>query len=248
MRVHIMADLHLEFAPFQPNKVDADVVVFAGDVHNGVNGIRWILRTFPERPVIYVLGNHEFHGQEIPKLLSEVRALARGTNVHVLENEVVEIGNVTFLGATLWTDFRLNGDVTLAEAAAQTGMTDFQRISVLPSCRLFRPKDARQIHMQSMGWLAQQVQRARGKNVVVVTHHAPSIRSIPLGFCNHWLNPAFASNLESFVAKSGVKLWTHGHVHSRSDYVVGTTRIVVNPRGFPGQAQTSFDPELVVEV
>jgi predicted phosphohydrolase len=247
MRVHIMADLHLEFAPFQPNKVDADVVVLAGDVHNGVNGIKWILKTFPDQPVVYVLGNHEFYGQRIPKLISEVKALAGGSNVHVLENDSAEIGNVTFLGATLWTDFRLNGDIDLAEAAAQTGVADFQRIHVSPSLRHFSPRDARQIHAQSLEWLIQQVQHAQGKQVVVVTHHAPGPHSIPLGFCNDALNPAFASNLESFVEGSRVKLWIHGHIHSRSDYTVGTTRIIANPRGCPGET-TDFDPGLVLEV
>lgn len=247
MRVHILADLHLEFAPFQPKKVDADVVVLAGDVHTGLNGIRWILKTFRKQPVIYVLGNHEFYGQKIPKLISEVKELARGSNVYVLENEAVKIGHVTFLGATLWTDFRLNGDAALAEEVAQTGMTDFQQIRMTPSGRRFRPKEARRIHEQSLNWLARQVRRVPGQQVVV-THHAPSSQSIPLGFCNHSLNPAFASNLETFIAKSGVKLWIHGHVHSRSDYVVGTTRITANPRGFPGEPRTSFDPGFVVEI
>ena len=248
MRVHIMADLHLEFAPFQPNKVDADVVVLAGDVHNGVNGIKWILKTFPEQPVIYVLGNHEFYGQKIPKLISEIKELAQGSNVHVLENEAVEIANVTFLGATLWTDFRLYGDIELAEQAAESGVTDFQRIHVSPSLRHFRPKDARRIHAQSLDWLTQQVRNAQGDQVVVVTHHAPSPQSIPLGFCNDSLNPAFASNLEPFIANSGVKWWIHGHIHSRSDYVIGTTRIVANPRGCPGEPHVDFDPGLVIEV
>jgi predicted phosphodiesterase len=248
MRVHILADLHLEFAPFHRKKVDADVMVLAGDVHNGVSGLNWILKTFPERPVIYVLGNHEFHGQKIPKLISEVKQLARGSHVHVLENDAVEIGDVIFLGATLWTDFRLYGDAAMAEAAAQTDVTDFQRIHVSPAGRYFRPQDARRIHGRSMQWLVQHLPRLRGKQVVVVTHHAPSIQSIPLGFCNHWLNPAFASNLESFIARSGIKLWIHGHVHSPSDYMVGTTRVVANPRGFPGEPPTGFDPGLVIEI
>ena len=73
MRVHVISDLHLEFAPFQPNNVDADVVVLAGDVHTGKNGIKWILEAFRDRPVIYVLGNHEFYGQKIPKLIDEIK-------------------------------------------------------------------------------------------------------------------------------------------------------------------------------
>jgi hypothetical protein len=56
------------------------------------------------------LGNHEFYGQKIPKLIDEIKEVAQGSNVHVLENQSVEIGDVVFLGATLWTDFRLNGD------------------------------------------------------------------------------------------------------------------------------------------
>ena len=32
------------------------------------------------------------------------------------------------------------------------------------------------------------------------------------------LNPAFASNLEPFVAASNASLWIHGHIHQHSDY------------------------------
>jgi hypothetical protein len=70
------------------------VIVLAGDVHTGKNGIKWILETFPDRLAIYVLGNHEFYGQKISKLIDEIKEVAQGTNVHVLENESVEIGNV----------------------------------------------------------------------------------------------------------------------------------------------------------
>lgn len=248
MRVQILSDLHLEFAPFQPNNVGADVVLLAGDVHTGRNGIKWILKTFPDRPVIYVLGNHEFYGQKIPKLISEVKEVAQGTNVHVLENDSVEIENVVFFGATLWTDFRLNGDPVLAEVAAQTGMTDFRRIRVTPSYRRFRPSDARRIHARSLEWLAEQIEQARGRKIVVVTHHAPSPQSIPMQFRNDPLNPAFASNLESFIAESGATLWIHGHIHHRADFIVGGTCVVANPRGYPTEPHTGFDPTLVIEI
>jgi predicted phosphodiesterase len=111
MRIHILSDLHLEFAPFQLVQLDADVIVLAGDIHTGVNGFKWIRETFPKQQIIYVLGNHEFYGQKIPKLTEELKAVSVGTNIHVLENDAIEIGDVIFLGATLWTDFRLNGDV-----------------------------------------------------------------------------------------------------------------------------------------
>jgi len=248
MRVHILSDLHLEFAAFKPINVNADVVVLAGDVHTGKNGIKWILKAFPDRPVIYVLGNHEFYGQKIPKLISEIKELAQRTNVQVLENDKVEIGDVAFLGATLWTDFRLNGDPVLAEVAAQTGMTDFRRIRVTPSYRRFRPSDARRIHAHSLEWLAQRIEQARGRKIVVVTHHAPSPQSIPARFQNDPLNPAFASNLEPFIVECGAALWIHGHIHHRADFTVGGTRVVANPRGYPTEPHTGFDPTLVIEI
>jgi hypothetical protein len=44
MKLLVLSDLHLELAPFPPDPQAAaavDVVVLAGDVDKGVNGIRW---------------------------------------------------------------------------------------------------------------------------------------------------------------------------------------------------------------
>jgi Icc-related predicted phosphoesterase len=248
MRFHILSDLHLEFAPFTMNDVRSDVVVLAGDVHTGRNGIKWILKTITDRPVVYVLGNHEFYGQKIPKLISEIKEIAKGTNVHVLDNDKIEIEGVTILGATLWTDFNLNGDRVLAEVAAQTGMTDFRRIRVSPAYRRFRPSDARLFHKQSLEWLAQQTIACLGKRSIIVTHHAPSPQSVPPRFRSDPLNPAFASDLEKFLTECGAALWIHGHIHDHSDYQLGETRVIANPRGYPSEPYTGFDPNLVVEI
>jgi 3',5'-cyclic AMP phosphodiesterase CpdA len=58
MRIRIFSDLHLEATPFDPPPVPADVVVLAGDIHNGPAGIEWARRAFTQ-PVVYVAGNHE---------------------------------------------------------------------------------------------------------------------------------------------------------------------------------------------
>jgi hypothetical protein len=60
MRISILSDLHLEFGPFTLPEVEADAVVLAGDVHVGVKGIAWCREQFPDTPVIYVPGNHEY--------------------------------------------------------------------------------------------------------------------------------------------------------------------------------------------
>ena len=163
MRIHILSDLHSEFAAFHGNQMDADVVVLAGDVHTGANGIKWILETFRDRTVIYVLGNHEFYGQKIQKLIANIKDIAYGTNVHVLENDRVEVGGLVFLGTTLWTDFRLLGDPVISGAVAQANMNDFRRIRLLPAYRRFLPSDARAFHALSLEWLTRQVENAQGK-------------------------------------------------------------------------------------
>lgn len=248
MRLHILSDLHLEFAPFQPPDTGADVIILAGDVHPGKQGLAWILKTFPRTPVLYVLGNHEFYGQTIPKLTRQLKEAAQGTQVHPLENDRIEIGGVIFLGATLWTDFALNGNRMQAELTAASGMTDFRRVRLEPSYRRFRPSDARGLHAQSRAWLEAQTQAAPSRKVVVITHHAPSPRSLGGTASEDSLNPAYATNLEPFIAGSGVRLWVHGHIHRRSDYSVASTRVVANPRGYPDERNTGFDPGFTIEI
>jgi predicted phosphodiesterase len=107
MRVHILSDLHLEFGPFDLPKVDADLVIAAGDVNTKMKGLKWLQMQFPSQPVVYVLGNHEFYGDRLPRLTEKLVAEASGTNIHILEDQSFEIGGYRIFGATLWTDFAL---------------------------------------------------------------------------------------------------------------------------------------------
>jgi predicted phosphodiesterase len=248
MRLHILSDLHLEFEPFTPPAVAADAVILAGDVSAGRNGLKWALKSFPDRPVIYVFGNHEFYGQKLQKPIAELRDMARGTNVHLLENESCTLGEVTFLGAALWTDFALVGNPVVSEVVAQTGMNDYRRIRTLPNYQRLRPSDTRQLHAQSRGWLEQELLQLKGRKAVVVTHHAPSPDSLPPAFNGDPFNPAFASDMRRFITETGAKLWVHGHIHSPSDYNIGDTCVLANPRGYPTESRRGFNPALVVEV
>jgi hypothetical protein len=182
------------------------------------------------------------------KLISNIKEIAKSTNVHVLENDQVEIGDVMFLGATLWTDFRLIGDPVVSGAIAQAGMNDFRRIRLLPTYRRFLPKDARAFHAQSLKWMEQQLHQARGRKIVVVTHHAPSPQSLPARWQSDPLNAAFASKLDHFLANCEATLWIHGHIHHHSDYSIGGTRVIANPRGYPTEPQIGFDSSFVAEI
>ena len=107
MRLHILADLHLEFGPVDVPTTEADVVVLAGDIHIGSMGLEWAKSQFGDKPMIYVLGNHEFYRHALPELTERLEDETRGSHIQLLENRAIEFGGFTFLGCTLRTDFAL---------------------------------------------------------------------------------------------------------------------------------------------
>src|SRR5688572_18511992 len=154
MRLHIISDLHVEFGRVRKPVAEADVSIIAGDVGPGDLGIRWIQENIPDRPVIYVLGNHEFYGHRLPELIGELKAATRGTNIKLLENDVVVIGGVSFLGATLWTDFAFDGNVSLGAMLAMNTMADFGEINLVNQQRTLRPEFLLEFHNRSRKWIA----------------------------------------------------------------------------------------------
>ncbi|OGT19600.1 MAG: hypothetical protein A2V90_03340 [Gammaproteobacteria bacterium RBG_16_57_12] len=247
MKLHVLNDLHIEFGEFEPSETDADVVVLAGDIGVGLEGLYWAKARFAGKPVIYVPGNHEFYRHDIA-LLDELKACAPHS-IHVLDDDEVEIGGVRFLGSVLWTDFALfgEGDKYFAMLRARQGMNDFAVIQC--HGRPFMPEDALRLHTVSRNWLANRLMEPFSGKTVVVTHHAPSPGSVSPRFARDPLTPAFASNLEDLMGGDRVALWIHGHTHDSFDYQVYGTHVVCNPRGYaPYDLTLDFRPDFVVEV
>jgi len=248
MRLHILSDLHLEFGPADVPDTDADAVVLAGDIHLGREGRRWIRRRFAGKPVVYVLGNHEFYRHAIPELTETLKRETAGSAIHLLENSALELDGVTFLGCTLWSDFRLAPNAQAAMRVADKAMSDYCLIESSVEGRLLRPEDTAALHAESVEWLKRELKAHTPARTVVVTHHAPSPRSIPPHHQGSPLNGAFASNLDGLIEGSRVPLWIHGHTHHNADYRIGSTRVLSNQRGYPDGLVPGFNPGLIVEV
>jgi Icc-related predicted phosphoesterase len=248
VRLHVFSDIHAEFHDFEPPNVETDVVVIAGDLHVGHEGRRWIDRYISDKPVIYVLGNHEFYRHTFPNLIDDLRRETEGSNIHLLENTAVEINGFSFLGCTLWSDFRITGDEAIAKAIAQRGITDYELITRDSSRHAISPDDTVKAHEVSLAWLNRQVASRDPTKTLVVTHHAPHRKSIPPYHLGSLLNGAFVSDLEEFMLHAGVPLWVHGHTHHCVDYKIGRTRVLSNQRGYPDAISPGFDPSLIVEV
>lgn len=249
MRIHILSDLHQEFGEIDVPEVACDCVVLAGDVSTKLNGLNWIRKRFPSIPVIYLCGNHEFYGGKLPRITEKLRIECQGTNVHFLENEAVELGGYWFFGCTLWTDLALHGDWHEGAIEAGDSMNDYKRVrNSDKGYRHLTPQDTRALHLHSVEAMRECLESHDPERTVIVTHHAPSALSLPEHRRSNLLSCAYASHLDDFILKHQPLLWVHGHIHHSSDYHIGRTRVVANPRAYPDGPNGGFHPELVLDL
>lgn len=253
MKLHILSDLHLSQSGLALPHNDADVVILAGDIARPAQAMAWAEGFC--RPVLYVPGNHEFYGGSLVGVRAELKQRCVGTQIHVLDDDELVINGVRFLGSTLWTDFLLygyEGGRTAAVADALRLMRDFHRIYLDEALTsLFSPVDAASLFQRHAAWLASKLAEPHAGPTVVVTHHAPSPRSIHPRFADSPLNACFVSNAEHLMDGRRVQLWVHGHTHDSFDYTVNGTRVVCNPRGYARDGvneNVQFDANFVVQV
>ena len=270
MRVHVYSDLHLEFGPLDlPADVCrgrlAELVLLAGDIHVEGRAPHWAATTF-SRPVALIQGNHESYGDSLTASLAAQRKLAgdatkgRPHPVRALERETwtLEAADgtpVRIVAATLWTDFALFGTALRAEMmdAAHQRMNDFRMIRIADESthepRPLNPLDLLRLHRESLAFLSDELAKPFDGISIVMTHHAPSRRSVPEDFGEDPVSAAYASDLDAFIEETQPQLWVHGHIHTSHDYMIGGTRVICNPRGYvPFALNPGFDPALVVEI
>lgn len=252
MRVQILSDIHVEFGNRMPPPApDADVVVLAGDIAPyRAEVLEDIAETLSGSRVLYVPGNHEFYGGDIDAVRAAMARDCARLGIELLDRRALTIDGVRFIGATLWTDFALDG-VAEAFAAQQTArrqMADFRVIR--PGRVAFTPAGSVRRHEADRDFIERELRNAADERLaaVVVTHHAPTPRSIRPWFHGNALNPAFASRLDGLIATYQPPLWIHGHMHDSVDEQLGGTRVVANPGGYAPSENPRFDPALCVDV
>jgi 3',5'-cyclic AMP phosphodiesterase CpdA len=250
MKIRVLSDLHLEFTKYQPETlppVGEDLVVLAGDIGVGIRGIEWAKRAIPDRPVVYVLGNHEFYREDWDLFLIKAHAAAAGSNVHLLEDEAVEIGGIRVLGCSLWADFRAMGAMTrqVAASIAEFQLNDYRMIRRDRYISRIRPIDTALRCENSRKWLEQEIAAAQ-KPLLVVTHHAPTLKTSKPKLVLQLGNAAFHNDFDSLI-RPPVLAWIHGHTHYSCEALVNGIRVVSNQRGYPGEGCV-FDWDFVLEL
>ena len=203
--------------------------------------------------VIYIMGNHEFyHGRFYDSIEHMREECAKFPNIYMLENDTKVIDDVTFIGATLWTDMNKGDPLTMH--AIEGMMNDFRIIR--NDKRNFAAMSARDVagrHARTLQYFRSVLAEQHDKKFVVVGHHSPSFQSVHDTYKDETLmNGGYHSDLSEFILDHPqIKLWTHGHTHHPFDYMIGETRVVCNPRGYENDGyseQTGWNPNIVLEV
>jgi Icc-related predicted phosphoesterase len=270
LRIHVFSDLHLEFgaidfAPAVRAGALAELVLLAGDIDIKRRAPDWAAAAFTQRVAI-IGGNHEAYGDSLFATIAAARTAAgrasrgRTQEIRFLERETwrMQAGDgtpVRVIAATLWTDFELFGAEarSSAMARANTQMNDFHQIRILDEhrqeTRRLEPMDVFRLHSMSRQFLEAELSAPFDGITIVMTHHAPSMTSVPERFRDDPLTAAYASALDGVIERFQPALWVHGHLHDSCDYRIGKTRVVCNPRGYaPDELNPRFDPALVVEI
>ena len=197
--------------------------------------------------VIYISGNHEHYNGDFAETFTVLRdRFGYLVNLHILDKESVLINDIMFIGGTLWTDMNKEDGITLMHMKSM--MNDFRCVKNSARKRHFHdlngnsqfqvanftPDDAVEDHKKMLEYIKIMVEGKHDQKFVVVGHHAPSKASTHPRYADELtMNGGYSSDLSEFILDyPQIKLWTHGHTHEEFDYLIGTTRIVCNPRGY----------------
>jgi Icc-related predicted phosphoesterase len=299
MKIALASDLHLEFGDINlQNTENADVLILSGDIcvaadigrpdkDNMFEGARsnrisdFFKRCSFQFPhVVYIMGNHEHYNGDFATSGNKIKSMLESnmlSNVYLLDKETKKIGDVTFIGGTLWTDMNKEDSLTMHHVGHK--MNDFQCVKnsnrmvtrTVPlyeknpnftpdgqngpeynrkedgsyikigqkkkqEVSRFSPEDAVEDHKKMVQYIQTVIEGKNNEKFVIVGHHAPSRASTHPRYQHDTLmNGAYSSSLDEYILEhSQIKLWTHGHTHEDFDYMVGTTRVVCNPRGYEG--------------
>ncbi|MFG6084252.1 metallophosphoesterase [Paracoccus litorisediminis] len=275
------SDLHREFGsyehpveiPYPPKGVsheagqqnlrnEIDAILVAGDLHvheYHVPSLEEIQDAWGV-PVISVRGNHEFYQGNFTTLparmteqTEEVRA--RGKPVHVLDQDVIVIGDTRTLGVTLWTDFAICGNQADMMFGARRMMNDYRKIMAsTPGAlrdELLLPKQTLEKHLSDRAWLIEELNKPWPGKTLVMTHHIPVPEALDPDAGKGDYAPCYVSDLREDVLGLKIDAWISGHSHQAVRGTLpglhGDIAFLSNMKGYPGQ-KTNFEPYRVLDM
>ncbi len=234
MTIHYASDLHLEFPENRawlkehPLK-GGGMLILAGDVvpfreldRHIDQFARW---NSQYDKVLWLPGNHEYYGGDIAKRSGRTDEKIL-PNVRLVNDIAVHAGNTRILCTTLWT--RIG---QLNEQTIRRGVNDYHQIR--SGNDLLLPAQTTRLHLESLGWLKNELAKSFAGTTIVATHHVPTLMNYPPEYRGSTINEAFAVELHDMIAASGASAWIYGHHHRNiPTYTIGTTHMLTDQMGY----------------
>lgn len=238
MKFKLLSDLHLEGSSLDSKKIAydendnlVDVLILAGDIAVYPDLLERHLYNIPESvKVIYVPGNHEYEVKVFNDVIPSLKEIFNMPNWHIMNNETLVIDDCRFICSTMWSNLKINGDSLYeanyeqAQLVLEQQKTKFRNED--GSLRKWAVEDMLKEHKASHDFLKKEIETPFDGKTIVVTHFAPHFKSVERV---HKISGFWVSDMSEIMGE--VDVWCHGHIHSTSDYKVGNTQVIANPRG-----------------
>ncbi|MDB5897332.1 MAG: hypothetical protein JWP41_934 [Ramlibacter sp.] len=259
VKIQLMSDLHLEGHPaYQPKPAPgAELLVLAGDVGSYQRGSRLVepdfgLARFSPRsawpvPVLFVPGNHEYDNLDFDETHARLRDTCERLGITWLEREELVLGDVRFVGTTLWSDFdalalqpgapepTMDLLLKLRHKAFRAANFYLRKAAAMRRGELMLAEGWREQALPCQEWLRAALARPFAGTTVVVTHFAPSLRSADPRYGVTPATAGFCNSLEDLMAQA--QFWLHGHLHCQHDYVERGCRVLANTLGYASKGE-----------
>ena len=261
MNIDIASDLHLEFSPsILPETCrfkGGDILIIPGDAV-----VVKQLETFPVyyvffervsalyKHVIVIMGNHEFYDHYFKSAHERYKKwLTRFDNVHLLQNDAIDIEGLSIFGSTFWTDIR--GNDPLICQRVQYGLRDYDRIKYSKTDNghgyKLRPFDTIRENAIARVELREFLRTSTPGKRIVVTHHALFEHCTPSVYRQDDLRWAYVNTGMDDILYDydgpNETIFIHGHLHNRSVENIESNTLIVNAHGYVGYEDVeSFEP------
>ena len=219
MKLGIISDLHMEFSPYELTKENDVTYIVAGDIHSNTNlRDHWLNINEID---FHVLGNHDWYDGE------------RDFKNAPYDFRSKLINGLTLAGATLWTDLSKPMDWLYY----LNGLIDKRYIKGMDQDIY---NHTHNMHKEFL---------MDSKADIWVTHHCVSYMSVSEKYRGNPYNASFTTELSDDILSLSKppKLIIHGHTHDEFDYMIGETRVICHPRGYPGENSwfKTYKPKIV---
>ena len=269
--VNDMSESEFNWFGFTKHLNETDAILIAGDTAGSsqkeIDFYKW-LRSKTEIPIICVGGNHlgydYYRYRQVNALLGYnnpldetkedcIKKLKKCKDITFLENSYIELDNYIIYGGTMYSNFLLYGSHKDAcMNTAERWLNDFRYVYTFDkkenTVRPVTANDYIKWFNKFMRGLKKCIKET-SKDIIVLTHFAPSIKSIAGKYLNKpnrfsspgsELNAVYASPLEEFILDNPrIKVWGHGHVHDLFNYNIGQCNVICNPYGYYHEQGTS---------